>query len=80
MNVILPFFLVGAGGTLMFDAFYIYTFYQSRANNQLYIVCSEAVDFFGDGGIDIHGDQAFVPVEFAGAMTAVLFYVSIGLS
>lgn len=76
MNVILPFFLVGAGGTLMFDAFYIYTFYQNRANNPVYITCSEKFDHLG---LDIHGDQSFAPVEFAGAVTAVLFYVSVRL-
>ena len=77
MNLILPFFLVGAGVTLMFDAFYIYAYYQQRREDQLYIICSEVGDFFGN--IDIHGDQNFAPVEFAGAVTAVLFYVSIGL-
>ena len=63
----------------MFDAFYIYTFYQIRANNldQLYILCGEIQDF--SGGPDIHGDQSFAAVEFAGAVTAVLFYVSIRL-
>ena len=76
MNIILPFFLVGAGGTLMFDAFYIYTYYQSREGNVPYIICSERGDLFG---LDIHGDQNFVPVEFAGAVTTVLFYVRIWL-
>ena len=74
MNIILPFFLVGAGGTLMFDAFYIYTYYQRREGNNVYVICQAFID-----GVDIHGDQNFVPVEFAGAVTAVLFYVSIGL-
>lgn len=59
----------------MFDAFYIYTYYQRREGNNVYIVCQASID----GIIDIHGDQNFVPVEFAGAVTAVLFYVSIGL-
>lgn len=59
----------------MFDAFYIYTYYQLREGNNVYIVCQASIDEI----IDIHGDQNFVPVEFAGAVTAVLFYVSIGL-
>lgn len=58
----------------MFDAFYIYTYYQNRNNNPVYITCIAIFD-----GVDIHGDQNFVPVEFAGAVTAVLFYVSIRL-
>jgi hypothetical protein len=73
----LPFFLVGAGGTLMFDAFYIYSYYQRRDGNPVYIRCGEIRDIFD--GNDIHGDQNYVPVEFAGAVTAVLFYVSIRL-
>lgn len=61
----------------MFDAFYIYTYYQNREGNlaRVYITCTEKGDFLGN----IHGDQNYVPVEFAGAVTAVLFYVSIGL-
>ena len=61
----------------MFDAFYIYTYYQTRDGNQVYIRCSEIGDLLG--GLDIHDDQNFVPVEFAGAVTTVLFYVSVWL-
>ena len=61
----------------MFDAFYIYSYYQSRDGNMPYIKCGENGDILGR--FDIHGDQNFVPVEFAGAVTTVLFYVSIRL-
>ncbi len=61
----------------MFDAFYIYTYYQTRDDNPVYIRCGEIRDI--SNGFDIHGDQNYVPVEFAGAVTAVLFYVSIRL-
>lgn len=39
------------------------------------MTCGERVDV--NGGLDIHGDLNFVPVEFAGAVATVLFYVSI---
>ena len=55
----------------MFDAFYIYAHYQG---NDVYVLCGERGDL---SGINIHGDQNFVPVEFAGAVVTVLFYVSI---
>ena len=58
----------------MFDGFYIYTYYQTRDGNQPYITCFERVD---GQQLNIHGDQNFAPVEFAGAATTVLFYVSV---
>lgn len=61
----------------MFDAFYIYSYYQNRDNNPVYIQCIAILDWID--GNDIHGNQNFVPVEFAGVVTAVLFYVSIRL-
>lgn len=61
----------------MFDAFYIYSHYQRR-NTDLsqYVLCGEAIDLLT---LDIHGQQNFVPVEFAGVVTTVLFYVSMPL-
>lgn len=58
----------------MFDALYIYDYYQRRDERAVYVRCSELGDVLP---LDIHGDQKFVPVEFAGAMTTVLFYVSV---
>ena len=57
----------------MFDAFYIYMYYKGRDGQLTHVLCGERGDF---GGLDIHGDQNFVPVEFAGAVATVLFYVS----
>lgn len=59
----------------MFDAFYIYMYYQRRGSRTFHVTCGERVDV--NGGLDIHGDLNFVPVEFAGAVATVLFYVSI---
>ena len=57
----------------MFDAFYIYSHYRQRSNGlSQYVICMERFDSIN---LDIHGDQNFVPVEFAGAVTTVLFYV-----
>ena len=57
----------------MFDAFYIYTYYRQR-NGSLsqYITCIDHRDLLNT---DIHGEKNFAPVEFAGAVTTVLFYV-----
>lgn len=60
----------------MFDAFYIYYYYQTRNNRAVHVLCGELVDVLG--GLNIHGNQNFVPVEFAGAITTVVFYVSVG--
>ena len=57
----------------MFDAFYIYSHYRQR-NEDLsqYITCIDNRDW---PNLDIHGEQNFAPVEFAGAVTTILFYV-----
>ena len=59
----------------MFDAFYIYMYYQRRGNRSFHVTCGENSDV--NGGLDIHGKLNFVPVEFAGAVATVLFYVSL---
>ena len=61
----------------MFDAFYIYTHYQLKNDGGVHVLCGEVNDFLG---LDIHAEHKFVPVEFAGAVTTVLFYVSLPLS
>lgn len=58
----------------MMDAFYIYTHYRTRNGGDLYVLCGEVRDL--SLGLDIHGQQNFIPVEFAGAIATVLFYVS----
>ena len=59
----------------MFDAVYIYMYYQRRDGRSFHVICGETTDV--SGGLDIHGALNFVPVEFAGAVTTVLFYVSV---
>ena len=61
----------------MFDAFYIYMYYQRMGGRPFHVTCGEKVDVSASGGLDIHGNLNFVPVEFAGAVTTVFFYVSV---
>lgn len=61
----------------MFDAIYIYMYYQRRNRGSFHVMCGEITDV--SGGLDIHGALNFVPVEFAGAVATALFYVSVAL-
>ena len=61
----------------MLDAFYIYTHHQLRNGGNIHVLCVEVNDAFG---LDIHADHKFVPVEFTGAVTTVLLYVSLNIN
>lgn len=89
--LILPLYLVSAGGVLFLDGHSIYQYYQveslradntnstiqfSDVNLKLVVAGTSMVteDFkLQLGELDIHGDDNYVPIEFAGAIAAVVF-------
>lgn len=74
LHVFLPLFLIGCGGVLMVDGVAIYD-YLTEDQNKKFLVCRDVL-VSSTGTQDIHGDSKHIPVEFAGALTAVVFYVS----
>jgi hypothetical protein len=76
LHVFLPLFLIGCGGVLMVDGIAIYD-YLTEDQNSKFLVCRDVlVNGRFAGRPDIHGDGKHIPVEFAGALTAVVFFVS----
>ncbi len=71
---ILPFFLVGCGGVLLFDGLQIYQYYEVEKEDKepnVYIV-----DKAQDPLPEIHKEDKYIVVEFSGAIASGLFYVS----
>ena len=68
----MPSFLISAGAVLFFDATIIYSFYRSGSGD-INIRCTDVRSL----GSDIHLELRHIPVEFAGAITSVVFYVSV---
>ena len=91
MFVFLPLYLVAAGGVLFFDGFQIYHFYQNQNGRQVNIFCDlvtgsvapvnstvTAASGLPSNILDppmINDDHLFIPIEFAGAVSAVIFHV-----
>lgn len=60
----------------MVDGVSIYD-YLTQDQSSKFLVCRDVlVGGRFEGRPDIHGDGKHIPVEFAGALTAVVFYVS----
>lgn len=60
----------------MVDGVSIYDYLTEDQNNK-FLVCRDVLAFYSSTGRpDIHGASKHVPVEFAGALTAVVFFVS----
>lgn len=82
MHVFLPLYLVGVGGVLMVNGVAIYDYLTDDISKK-FLVCRDALGT-GNNALsvrfnvaeDIHGDANYIPVEFAGALTSVAFFVS----
>ena len=73
LHVFLPLYLIGVGGVLMVDGVAIYD-YLTEDPSKKFLMCRDILN--PRDRPDIHGDSKHIPVEFAGALTAVVFYVS----
>ena len=66
----LPSSLISAGAVLFLDGIAIYDYHNDNVN----IDCSDARDPLSN---DIHKELNYIPVEFAGLVTSMLFFVSL---
>ena len=81
--ILLPAFLIGAGGVLFYDGLQIYEHYESRegSDNDLVVILLDTYQTIRSqvdihSWVDIHNEDKFVPIEFSGVLASVLFYVS----
>ena len=75
--ILLPAFLIGAGGVLFYDGLQIYEHYESRegSDNDLVVILLDTYQTI-HSRVDIYNEDKFVPIEFSGVLASVLFYVS----
>ena len=78
LHMFLPMYLVGVGGVLMVNGVAIYDFLTE--NDTKFLICRDAlpppISNSCESPEDIHGDANYIPVEFAGALASVVFFVS----
>ena len=67
VHLIVPSFIMSAGAVMFLDGIAIYNYHQD-----INLSCKDS----RISSTDIHGDLNFIPVEFAGAVTSLMFYVS----
>ena len=75
-----PAFLLSLGAVLFFDGLSIYQYYQisdgASSNGSVNIQCLD-LRFHNETVGDVNGEDFYITIEFAGALTSVVFYVSI---
>ncbi len=67
-------FLLGGGGVLLADGLGIYRYYLAQNTALTLFYCT---DIYGIvTAPDIHDGENYIPIEFAGVIVALVFYVS----
>ncbi len=70
----LPVFLLGGGGVLLTDGLGIYRYYQAQNTALTLFYCTDIYGLVIPP--DIHDGENYIPIEFAGVIVALVFYVS----
>lgn len=78
----MPGYLVSVGAVLFLNGLLIYTFYQVDDNNSMFnstldvnLQCTDVRSNTTIEFTDIHREQKYIAIEFAGALESVAFYV-----
>ncbi len=72
-------FILGGGGVLLTDGLGIYHYYLDQNNGSPLFFCTDLYHLTTVNGLipsDISGADNYVPIEFAGVVVSMLFYVS----
>lgn len=81
-SLFVPAYLVSVGAVLFFNGLLIYTFYQVDNSNSMIngtvdvnLMCRDVRSNTSIELTDIHSEQKYITIEFAGALESVAFYV-----